>query len=198
VADGPLRAFIAVPLPGALCDSIARVVAALRGLPGADRVRWLRRENLHVTLRFLGNIDPDITPSLLTRVQEQTARLTPFELSLTRVDLFPSRRRPSVVAFEMAPAEPLSELAQAVERGVVAAGLPREERPFRAHLTLGRIRERNIAFDVTASDTAVADALPVTEAVLFQSQLQRSGALHTPLGRARLGVDGPSVSRFTP
>jgi 2'-5' RNA ligase len=198
VADGPLRAFIAVPIPRALCGSIARVVDALRGQPGGERVRWVRRENLHVTLRFLGNIDPDITPTLLSRVREQTALLTPFELSLTRVDLFPSRRRPSVVAFELAPAEPLCELARVVECGVVAAGLPREERPFRAHLTLGRIRERNLALDVTASDTAVADALPVTEAVLFQSELQPTGALHTSLGQARLGVDGPSVSRFTP
>ncbi len=198
MADGPIRAFIAVPLPGALRRAIAQGVDELRSRPGGDRVRWVREENLHVTLRFLGNIDPDSVPSLLARVREQTAREEPFELSLTRIELFPSSRRPSVVAYQVAPAEPLSALAQAVERGVVAAGLPREKRPFRAHLTLGRIRERNAAPDVTASDMAMADALPVTAAVLFQSELQHSGALHTSLGQALLGGADPSASRFTP
>ena len=57
-------------------------------------MRWVQSENLHVTLRFLGNNDPHVVPALARYVQEQTAEHSAFELSLARVDLFPSRRRP--------------------------------------------------------------------------------------------------------
>ena len=176
-----------MPVPAALGQRVSRVVERLRRLPGGDEVRWVPRENLHVTLRFLGNIDPALAPELLECVGRETSALAPFELTLTGVSLFPSPKRPRVVAYELAPEAPLAGLAAAVERGVVAAGLPAEARPFRPHLTLGRIRERRTRFHVTASDTGLPDALPVSDAVLYQSQLKRSGALHTSLGRAPLG-----------
>ena len=196
--DARLRAFIAVPVPSTLHRPIARVIDALRKQPGGDRVRWVRAENLHVTLRFLGKIDPDIIPTLLERVGERTAQHEAFELTLAHVQLFPSQRRPSVVAFELAPAEPLTRLAEAVEQGVVAAGLPGESRPFRSHLTLGRIRERHSALDVTASDTALSDSLPVTEAILFQSELRKSGAFHTPLAQVWAAASAPSAVLASP
>ena len=182
-----LRAFFAIALAPPARQAAGALVRALRERSGGEHVRWVREENLHVTLRFLGNVEADTLRTLLARVGEQTAPLPPFELRLGAVHAFPSPRKPRVIAVELRPEMPLRALASAVERGVVAAGLPAEQRAFRAHLTLGRVRPRNKFPDVTGPDTADADPVHVTEVVLLESKLHRSGAKYTPLGRAPLG-----------
>jgi len=146
----------------------------------------VREETLHVTLRFLGDIDCGQITRLAGCVREQTAALTPFRLQLGGARPFPSRRRPLAVVLDVEPAEPLAELADAVERGVVAAGFGPEPRPFNAHLTLGRIRGKHFSL-VTGEVTASSESCPVNEAVLFKSELQPSGAHYTPIERAPLG-----------
>jgi 2'-5' RNA ligase len=181
-----LRAFFAIPLDATARRAVGAVVRTLRERPGGDAVRWVRQENLHVTLRFLGEIGADRVEPLLRCAGEQTAALAPFELRVGALQAFPSARRPRVVALRVEPVAPLEALAAAVERGVVAAGLPAEERRFRAHLTLGRVRPRGQCPDVTGPDTADADPVPVTQAVLFRSELHQSGARYTPIGSAPL------------
>ena len=181
-----IRTFFAIELDPAAHRAVAELARALRERPGGDRVRWVRPETLHVTLRFLGDIDPGRVAPLLERVAPELAPLAPFALELDAARPFPSARRPSVVALDVAPAEPLEELAAAVERGVVGAGFEAEERPFRAHLTLGRLRGgRPPATDGLAAPEGVR--FEVSEVVLFRSELQPGGALHTPLERVPLG-----------
>lgn len=192
--DATIRAFFAVDLDAVARRAASEVARALRAAPGGDGVRWVRPEGLHVTLRFLGNIETERIPPLLRAVREQTADLRPFQIRLGGAHPFPSPRRPRVVVLEVAPAEPLAELAEAVERGVVAAGFAAEPRPFRAHLTLGRVRGRRFP-SATAAAAPEAAACDVEEAVLFRSDLDRSGARYTPLERIPLG--SPPVS-FSP
>lgn len=182
-----VRAFFAIELGAGARRAAGRLADALRARAGGDRVSWVREENLHVTLRFLGDIELDAAPALLRDVARETAGVAPFVLRLGGVRLFPSTRRPRVVALEVLPAEPLTALAAAVERGVVATGMAPETRPFRSHLTLGRLRPGAAAPDVTVPDTPGAETVGVTEAVLFKSELHRSGSRYTPLGRAPVG-----------
>jgi len=181
-----IRAFVAVELSRATRDAAAGLVRILRGRPGGDGVRWVRAEGLHVTLRFLGDIDPERVAMLAWHVGRETAGLEPFALSLGELRAFPSARRPRVVALTLEPAEALAELAAAVERGVVAAGFPAEARPFRGHITLGRLREARFpdAHDLPRPPPAPT---PVREVVLFQSRLGPGGSSYTPLERLALG-----------
>ncbi len=182
-----IRTFFAVDLDDAARCAAAELVRALRERPDGDRVRWVRAETLHVTLCFLGDTDPGRVAPLLERVAPELAPLAPFALELGAAHPFPSARRPRVVALDVAPAEPLEELAAAVERGVVGAGFEAEERPFRAHLTLGRLRSgRPPATDGLAVPEGVR--FEVGAVVLFRSELQPGGALHTPLERVPLGA----------
>jgi 2'-5' RNA ligase len=184
-----LRLFIALELGAAARARATRLIDALRASAGGGSVRWARAESLHVTLRFLGATDPERVSDLAREVGAATRGVAPFALSLGSVELFPSPRRPRVVALGLAPEAPLGALAAAVERGVVAAGFPSEPRPFRPHLTLGRTREHRrvaLAADVTASVTAPGDAWDVVETVLFRSDLAPSGARYTPLARVPL------------
>jgi 2'-5' RNA ligase len=189
-----IRTFFAVDLDAPVRRAAAALARELQGLPGGDRVRWVRAEALHVTLRFLGATDPDLVPTLASRVEQRVAAVAPFRLHLGAPHLFPSPRRPRVVALELRPLEPLEALAAAVERGVVEAGFAPEARPFRAHLTLGRVKNsRSRALDVTAPDTTLDEALDVMEAVLFRSELPRSKGSqvrYTPLARLPLGAPG--------
>lgn len=180
-----VRAFFAVDLDAAARSAAALLVQELRDGPGGDAVRWVRSEGLHVTLRFLGDVESAQVPPLARQVEACVAPLAPFVLTLGRASLFPSPRRPRVVALELAPPEPLAELAAAVERGVVEAGFEPEGRPFRAHLTLGRVRGRKAP---ATRGLAVPEGTrcPVAEVVLFRSELGRGGSKYTPLERMKL------------
>jgi 2'-5' RNA ligase len=188
-----LRAFFAIELGEPARSQAAEVAAELRARPGGDAVRWVRPENLHVTLHFLGEIAQGQVEPLVAQVRAQTERVAPFALRLGALGSLPPSRRPRVLLLELEPAAPLAALARAVERGVVAAAP--EPRPFRGHLTLGRVRERGAP--PSLAGVAVPPAVfDVTESVLFASQPHPSGSRYTPLGRVPLG--GPLQSSHHP
>jgi 2'-5' RNA ligase len=189
MADEEIRAFFAADLDDAARRAAAGVARGLREASGGDAVRWVRPEALHVTLRFLGNIDPARVRPLAHAVSDRVASLAPFEMRLGAARLFPSARRPRVVMVELAPAEPLEELAAAVEDGVVAAGFEPEGRRFRAHLTLGRLRGRRPPA-MRGLAAPAGTACEVAEVVLYRSELKPSGAEYTPLERVALRGGG--------
>jgi len=183
-----LRLFFALELGDAVRSRAARIAAALRDHCGDD-VRWVREESLHVTLRFLGTTDPARVAELEHEVVRATRGVAPFSARLAGLELFPSPRRPNVIALGLEPREALAALAARVERGTVAAGFAPEERAFRPHLTLGRARDRRrfrLAADVTASVTATGEAWDVMETVLFRSDSAPGGTRYTPLARIPL------------
>ena len=185
-----IRAFLAVEI-----GPDARRVAAMaarrlaREVRGRE-VRWARPETFHITLRFLGEIAEEQALPLAARVAETVADLAPFELRLGALAPFPSPRRPRVVAVTVEPEAPLLALARRVEAAVIHAGLPGEERGFRPHLTLGRVRDRAHP-DLGSAGPIEAKPFRVAEVVLFASDLRSDGAVHTPLERIALGVTGP-------
>ena len=184
-----IRAFIAIDLDSAVRTAVSAVLAALRQQRLADEVRWVSAEALHMTLRFLGKIGPEQVAPLARQVSAELESIEPFEMLLGAVHLFPSARRPRVVALGVGPLAPLEALAAAVERGTRVVGFEPEERRFRAHLTLGRLRGRR---GPETGDFSVPDgtAVTVSDTVLFQSVLGRDGAKYTPLERMQLGKPG--------
>lgn len=186
-----LRAFFAIALDGAVRRRAERELSRLSALPGADAVRWVRPEALHVTLRFLGEIAAASVPELLQRVAPHTREVPGFELVLGGLGALPSARRARVVTLEVGPEEPLQRLASAVERGVVEAGFAAEPRPFRPHVTLGRVRSgsrlgKPIALAMTASDTPGAEASAVTRVLLYRSDPTPGGSTYTSIGHVQL------------
>jgi len=138
-----------------------------------------------VTLRFLGNIAREAVVPLVERVGATVLDCESFTGELARVELFPTPRRPRIFSLALVPETRWRALAQAVERGVQAAGFPREERSFRAHLTLGRLRSGTLPAMLSLPEP-VAVVFPVREVVLFESELHRSGARYTACMRVPL------------
>jgi len=152
----------------------------LRATSWGDRVRWVPEENLHLTLRFLGEVSEDRLDGIVERVRAFASSCTPFACRLAALRPFPSEGRVRVIAASVAPEPPLSELQERVERGVVAAGFDDEPRRFRAHITLGRVRKpplRDAAFEAMLSPAPIE----VERVVLYASRLSSSGAHYTPL-----------------
>jgi 2'-5' RNA ligase len=186
-----VRSFFAVALSEEARGAAAELAGRLRGSARGEGVRWVRPEGYHLTLRFLGNVARESIAELAEQVTAQVAPLAPFEVHLGAARIFPSPRQPRVVAVAVEPEAPLASLAERVEHGVVVAGLPAERRRFRAHLTLGRVRNRRFP-SVDGAAAIGSPAFPVEEIVLFQSDLHRTGAVYTALERIALRGGGPS------
>ena len=190
-----IRAFIAVELPPAVREAVESVVRELRSGIG-DGVRWVRPEGVHLTLKFLGDIDAGSVPAVSRAMAQCAASAAPFDLFLEGVGVFPNARRPRVIWIGLGGAlEPLLALQHSIDRELEGLGFARERRPFTPHLTLGRVRDGVLASQVRGVSEAVAATtverraeLSVREVSLMQSDLRPSGAVYTRLYAAELGV----------
>ena len=192
--ETPLRLFIAAPAPQAVQSASARWIAPLRGL---GDVRWVRAEQLHLTLKFLGAVPAAgvglITATLDTIAQQKIANNCLRILLTTKgLGAFPDRRHPQTLWLGIdGETDRLTALASEIEAALEPAGFPRERRPYRPHLTVGRVRsERGRAELAKALASTPGDAAPwrMDEFVLMQSVLGSNGSTYTPLRSFRFGV----------
>ena len=134
-----MRLFVAVPLPASALEAAAALLRTLRALEWP--VRWVRDEGLHITLKFFGEVTSDRVEPIEEMLQFATSGMAPIELTLTSGGAFPSARRPRVLRLEVQAGPDLELLQDRLERGGEQLGFPPEGRPFRPHITLGRVRE---------------------------------------------------------
>ena len=181
-----LRLFYAVPLPERVLKASARLQSSLKPellkLEGtSDRVRWSRAENLHLTLHFLGDIPREKIPELLLLLEAVAAGTPVLDLTLKQLSAFPKLRQAHVLVWQFNQNQALHALHQGLAEGLVALGLSCDQRHFRPHLTLARIKPAQPLADLPKPTPLSFEA---TEAVLFQSRLQPEGPEYTALGRA--------------
>ena len=171
-AAGGGRLFLAVdPPPAALAD-LDGALAPLRDAPGAPR--WTPPDRWHVTLQFLGQVPAEVAGRLPDVVAPAVAAAPPMSLRVSGAGTFGSRRRPAVCWAGLAgDVVPLTALAGRLGAAVAPLGIRVEDRPFRAHLTVGRWRPGSPA-DATLTDRLAGHrgpVWPVTEVVLWRSHL---------------------------
>lgn len=188
-----MRAFLAVELPGELRNSLGRIVEELRGC-GAD-VRWVRPEAVHLTLKFLGEIQPEQVEEIRVAVQEVAGRHGPFKMEAKALGCFPRLEQPRVVWVGLEGEKwRLEALQRDVENALVQLGFPREERPFKPHLTLGRVRSpkaRHALIQRLKNGEGIrVGELPVDSVTLFRSELLPSGARYSKFWTEILSLYG--------
>ncbi|MBP1633702.1 MAG: 2'-5' ligase [Acidobacteria bacterium] len=188
-----MRLFFAVELDEAVRRATSRIASdlarALAAAGGAD-VSWIRPGNMHLTVRFLGETAPDRARDLAAAFAAPLAA-PPFELRFSGVGTFPPRGPARVIWVGIeAGHEQLAAVHGEVEGRLRALGIAPEDRPFRAHLTLGRVRTRLGPGAAKAiAGTAAAGVPPCTarELTLFESRLSPHGATYVALARTPLG-----------
>ena len=161
-------------------------------LPEAGRLRWAVTENLHLTVRFLGATAPDRVPDLVAATEAAAEAAAPFTVRLAGAGAFPAPDRPRVVWLGIVEGAPeLAALAKELGEQLAAHGWERDERPFRAHLTLGRadgVPGAGRAVAALADAAAALDAAwTVDRLVVYQSDLGRGPVRYRPLATAPLG-----------
>jgi 2'-5' RNA ligase len=170
-----IRLFTALALPAAVRERLALVRAPL---PGA---RWVPPDNMHVTLRFIGEVEPLVA----AEIDAVLARITApaFDIRLAGLGTFGARGRVRALWAGVENSEPLARLQANIEAACVRAGLPPESRKFHAHVTLARcknIRAAPAAEFVATHEGFDLSALPIDAFVLYSSRIGRSGAVYAP------------------
>ncbi len=193
MSDGRIRTFIAVELSDAAKAEAGRLISSVAKM-GILGVRPVRPHGIHLTLRFLGDVDCDAVSRAVSAIAAAAARSHPFDLSLGEVGAFPNTASARVLWVGVdGDTDSLGELRENVEAELSDLGFRRDRRRFNPHITLARLRDRVSRADrrrivEVASDVGHARPHFRIEAVtLFQSTLHPEGSIHTPLCRARLG-----------
>jgi RNA 2',3'-cyclic 3'-phosphodiesterase len=213
-----VRLFVALEIPAAVRDHLAAVIAELREVdsaPSRNRAKWVPPENLHVTLKFIGQIEDaklDAIRAALTAVGSGSA----VDVSFRGLGFFPNEKRPRVFWAGMKASANLAVLAGDIDKRLEPLGVPRETREFTPHLTLARFDPPGISDKLRAAiqkaagaqplglpsgQTGVAEpqepkaarefgALHTTEYHLIESRLHRSRAEYTTLQSFRFAAEG--------
>lgn len=186
----PVRTFIAVDLAESTLDALAEMPGKLSD-PRAN-IRWVGRDNLHVTLQFLGDVADDLIASVCDRAAAAAAEVEPFDFEVRGVICIPPAGQLRMVWASIHDTTGrMAALHDAAERELSSLGFEPEKRRFRPHLTLARIKHirdpRGFRQAVEPYRDAAFGAQKAEELVVYSSQLKPEGPVYTPLARAPLG-----------
>lgn len=183
-----MRTFIAIEIPSEIKSALAALQDELRRA-GAD-VSWTKPENIHLTLKFLGEVDEGRIGEIEEVCAASAAGFQPFTLSLNDMGVFPNARQPRVLWAGLAgEIEKAAGMQRRLEAGLALIGFEREEKAFRPHLTIGRLKSNKKTRELLA--LAGARRLPalsftVGEIVVMKSELHPAGARYTPIVKVPL------------
>ena len=183
-----MRLFIALPLPDEVETLLGKLIADFRQKSG--NVKWVPPENVHLTLKFLGDTDDGLAGPLEELMASSVEGIAPFRMTFEGVGAFPNSRKPRVVWIGLVGAEPLTTISRRLEQGVVALGFKREKRAFRPHATVARIKYVGHASRLASLLDRWADAsfgsMEVGAIHLKRSQLTPEGAIHSTVHSTNL------------
>ncbi len=188
-----LRAFIAIDLPQPFQDAIEKQTSRLRQAAGDGLVRWIPPQNIHLTLKFLGNIAASHMDFLKQLLHQTADSHQPFDMQIGGIGSFPNSKLPRVLwAGVHAPAD-LASLQKTIETGAARLGYEKEARPFSPHLTLGRVRQgidprdlQKISAALNGIQIGNIGSARVDAVHLYKSELRPEGSLYTKLFSAPL------------
>jgi 2'-5' RNA ligase len=185
-----IRAFIAVDLDDLVIEKICNVVEILK--PRITEIRWLRKENLHLTLKFLGNIAESQVEPIAAALRHPVGLFSPCTISAKGLGVFPDFRRPKILWVGLT-GDQLVQLAAEIESALMPLGFTPENRAFTPHLTIGRWREgsrpaKNLRQEIDSLNDFEFGACAIRQIVLFQSVLKPEGASYSELRTIQLGA----------
>jgi 2'-5' RNA ligase len=178
-----IRTFICIELPDDLTKKIGDIQAQLKHHSAG--ISWVRPQNIHLTLKFLGDVEEPRLSDIATAMEEMAAQHSPFTLFPEGQGVFPHTKGPRV--FWLGIREDtgtLAQLQQAVEDRLEAIGFAKEKRAFTPHLTIGRVRPYRKPKELTTAFMALAfsaDPFEVDHLTIMRSDLKPTGAVYTPL-----------------
>jgi 2'-5' RNA ligase len=189
-----MRSFIAIEIPSELKEMILEQRRSVERQIPADQIRWLRLDAIHLTLKFLGEIDEKQRESVRRTLSVIGARIQAFEVMVGGFGCFPNCKRPRVLWVGLSDETgALAGMHKILNQECAKLGFEIETRAFQPHLTLGRVSKRLRSDDLRALSEILSDVqwenigcLPVRDVCLYRSVLRPSGAEYSNLMRCRL------------
>lgn len=183
-----VRTFVAVEMPEEVQEQFREVQAQLQQADA--HVKWVDPHNIHVTLKFLGELPEDRLEELYEGVTQGVQGIAPFQISLSQLGAFPNLRRPRVVWVGVEDGkETLIEFQSKMEESISRHGFPKENRKFSPHLTIGRVKSPRGVEDLVNAIRATAfqsGFFGINEVVVMESTLTPEGPIYSPLRRVGL------------
>jgi len=190
-----IRAFIAINISPEIAQRLRTISEDLQASLGGVPVRWVPVENIHITLKFLGDVSEPNLELLKEMIKSETARHPPLEISAGELGAFPSIRRPRVLWVNVQAPPELVALQRAIDNETARLGYDREDRPFSPHLTLGRVSRnanssdaRRISEVLEGYKLGYIGAARIREVILYRSDLYPSGAVYTSIFAGKLAA----------
>jgi RNA 2',3'-cyclic 3'-phosphodiesterase len=178
------RIFIAVKVDAG--ETLLKMVSAFKSRLSSENIKWVRTDNIHITLAFLGNTEDEQIENISKMLKTICDGFGEFELTIRGSGVFKSLNDPRVIWTGIEPSEKFKQLNGLINNGLKEKGIKMEERPFRPHLTLGRIKymkSGNALRDLIETfREAEIQKVPVNEVILYESVLLASGPLYNPIG----------------
>ena len=183
-----IRSFIAIELPTAVKQELTTLEDILKKRC-PQVVRWVDPQNIHVTLKFLGDVDSDRVDEINMAIDEATQGMSPFHLELKDLGVFPNLNKVNIIWVDAkGDLDKLTYLQKQIESNMEQLGFAREDRDFTPHLTLGRVRDyaspddrKKIGQVLAQTAFASAQVITVNSVNLMKSQLTNTGAIYTRL-----------------
>ncbi len=185
-----MRAFIAVAVPESVLKSCQDIVAQFKGLNLQGR--FAKTRSMHLTLHFLGNIEEEQIPGIAEILEQAGKGVTPFDLEVGRLGVFPHLTHPRVVWIGVEPVDGLMKLQSKIQQGLEPLGFPKENRDFHPHLTLLRLKSRKnlrrlAQYIETEGPGLRVGVIKAEQIHLYQSILKPQGAEYRQLLTFGLG-----------
>lgn len=184
-----IRTFLGIKIPKNITDKIEKIQKEIENL-GVD-AKFVEKENLHFNLKFFGSRKTEETEKIKKVVKNAVPKFKKFELEISRIGVFPSKSAPRVLWLGVAEDKELEKLYDELENQFEKIGITKENRPFKAHLTLCRMRsdknKENLIEKMSEYEHKSFGKFLVDELVLVQSKLSPKGPTYVDLGKFRLG-----------
>lgn len=176
-----MRVFIAIEIPEDIKEELAHLIESLKDK--ISNVKWVERENFHITLRFIGEVSEDRIPVLERIIDEVSLKFSPFEIELKGTGKFP---HVIWVGIDKG-SDILKNISYSIEGALIRANFSPTDKPFSPHITLGRVKKEIKRFQVEDFGPLV---FLVDSITLMQSQLFPSGPIYTPINTFLLRKEG--------
>jgi len=177
-----MRLFVAIHIPESIRKSIASVLQEFRTID--PNIKWIKIENLHLTLKFLGNTDASKLDSIsktLVMIRSEDS----ISVHFTGLGFFPNRRRPNILWAGIRASPNLRTIVEEIDQRLAVVGFPLEQREFAPHLTLARLAETGLSAKLIAAIDQISSrefgGFRATQFHLIESDLKSSGAEYTTL-----------------
>ena len=186
-----IRTFVAAPLSPEILKTADGIQQQLKQL--GLKFRWVRPANIHLTIKFLGEIAFDRIAAATTALRHAAGQSQPVELTAQGLGVFPNIRRPRILWIGLGgEVDILRQIHETVEASFEAHGFARDDRSFKAHLTLARIQRsveaKKLLQAIAEAGRFVTEPYRLDEMILFKSELRPGGAVYSQLSRAVLGA----------